>query len=125
MYKAFIQREGNNFVETFAPVAKFQFIRCLMEIAAYYGVKLEQMDVVTAFLNRDVEEDIYIQVCQGLEAPEEFEKGAPALRLLKGLDGLKQAPRLWNDAVNATLLLFISGYRFSIQGVKSGKVKLM
>ena len=48
------------------------------------------MDVVTAFLNPDVEEEIYIQFPQGLEVPEEFKKGAPTLRLLKGLYGLKK-----------------------------------
>jgi hypothetical protein len=46
------------------------------------------MDVVTGFLNYDVEE---------------FTKGAPALRLVKGVYCLKKALRLWNDAVNATL----------------------
>jgi hypothetical protein len=98
-----MQREGIDFVKTLASVAKFQSIRCLIVIAAYYGLKLEQMDVVTAFLNPDVEGEIYIKFVQGLEVPEEFKKAAPALRLLKGLYGLKQAPRLWNDAVNATL----------------------
>ena len=88
-----MQREGIDFVETFAPVAKFQSIRYLIAIAAYYSLKLEQIDVVTAFLNPDVEEEIYIQFPQGLEVPEEFKKGAPTLRLLKGLYGLKQAPR--------------------------------
>ena len=58
--KGFMQREGIDFVEAFAPVAKFQSIRCLVAIAAYYVLKLEQMDVVTAFLNPDVEEEIYI-----------------------------------------------------------------
>ena len=43
------------------------------------------MDVVTAFLNNDIQEEIYIQFPQGLEVPEELKKGAPALRLLKGL----------------------------------------
>ena len=98
-----MQRECIDFVETFASLAKCQSIRCLIAIAAYYGLKLEQMDVVTAFLNPDVEEEIYIQFRQGLEVPEEFKKRAPALRLLKGLYVLKQAPRLWNDAVHATL----------------------
>jgi hypothetical protein len=70
---------------------------------AYYGLKLEQMDVVTAFLNLDFEKEIYIQFPQGLEVPEEFEKQAPTLRLLKGIHGLKEAPRLCTDAVNATL----------------------
>jgi len=75
----------------------------LIAITAYHGLKLEQMDVVTAFLNPDVEEEIYIQFPKGLEVPEEFKKGVPALHLLKGLYGLKHPPRLWNDAVNATL----------------------
>ena len=48
----------------------------------------------TTFLNPDAEEEIYIQVLEGLEVEEEFKKGAPALRLLKGLYDLKQAPRL-------------------------------
>jgi len=38
--------------------AKFQSTRCLIVIATYYGLKLEEMDVVTAFLNPDVEEEI-------------------------------------------------------------------
>jgi hypothetical protein len=53
-----MQREGIDFVETFAPVAKFQSIRCLIAIAAYHGLKLEQVDVVTTFLNPDVEQEI-------------------------------------------------------------------
>jgi hypothetical protein len=101
--QGFIQREGIDFVETFAPVAKFHSIRCLIALAAYYDLKLVQMDVVTAFLNPDVEEEMYMQSPQGLEAQEELKKGAPALCLLRGLYGLKQALRLWNDAVNATL----------------------
>jgi len=48
------------------------------------------MDVVNAFHNPDVEEEIYIQFPQGLEVPEEFKKRAPPLRLLKGLYGLKK-----------------------------------
>jgi len=101
--KRFVQRAGIDFVEISTPVAKFQSIRCLIAIAAYCGLRLEQMDVVSAFLNPDVEEKLYIQFSQGLEVPEEFNRGAPALRLLKGLYLLKQAPRLWNDAINATL----------------------
>jgi hypothetical protein len=47
-----MQREGINFVETVALVAKFESITCLIAIAAYYGLKLKQVDVVIAFLNR-------------------------------------------------------------------------
>ena len=48
-------------------------------------LQLEQVDVATAFLNPDLEEEIYIQASLGLEGSEEFKKRAPALRLLKGL----------------------------------------
>ena len=68
-----------------------------------HGLNPEDMNVVTAFLNPDVEEEIYIQVPQGLQVPEKFNKGTPAPRLLKGLHGLKQAPGLWKDTDNTTL----------------------
>jgi len=87
-----MQRKGIDFVETFAPVAKFQSIRFLIVIAVYNGLEVKQMDVLTAFLNPDVEDEIYIQFPRGLEVPEQFKKRAPALRLLKRLYGLKQAP---------------------------------
>ena len=59
--KGFMQREG---VETFARAAKFQSITCLIAIAAYCGLKLEQMHVVTALLNLDFEEEFCIQATQ-------------------------------------------------------------
>ena len=62
-----MQREGIDFVETCAPLAKFESITCLIVIAAYYGLKVEQEDVATAFLNPDVEEEIYIQVSKILK----------------------------------------------------------
>ena len=61
------------------------------------------MDVVTAFLSPDVEEKIYIQVPEDVELRDEFKTASPALRLLTQLYGVKQAPKLWHDAVHATL----------------------
>ena len=63
-----MQTEVIDSVEALAPVVKFQWMRCLITISAYYGLKLEQMNVVTAFLNADVEEEIYISVPQGRQA---------------------------------------------------------
>jgi hypothetical protein len=71
-----VQREWIDFVEIFAPVAKFQSITCLIAIAAYCGLDLELIDVVTALLNPDAEQEIYSHVFQGLKVPEEFKKGA-------------------------------------------------
>jgi hypothetical protein len=58
-----------DFIETFASVPKFQSITCLIAVAAYYGLEFEQMDVMTALSNRDV------------NILDEFKKEAPPLRL--------------------------------------------
>jgi len=89
----FIQRAGIDYYETFAAVAKGYSFQVLIEIAAILGLQLEQMNVVTVFLNRDVKEEIYIQVPEGMELPQEF----------LHLTGLKQATKLWNDSVYAGL----------------------
>jgi len=59
--------------------------------------------VLTAFFNPDIQEKSTFRFSQGLKVQKEFKKEAYALRLVKELYSLKQAPRLWNDAVNATL----------------------
>ena len=58
---------GIDYEETFAPVAKFTSIRVLLSTAAKYNLVLQQMDVNTAFLNSDLDEDIYMQVPDGFD----------------------------------------------------------
>jgi transposase InsO family protein len=95
--KGFAQTEGVDFQETFAPVAKFTSIRCLLAIAAAEGLDVHQMDVKTAFLNGDLEEEIYMVQPEGF-----VEKGSEHLvcKLKKALYGLKQAPRAWYQKIN-------------------------
>jgi len=67
---------------------------------------LVELDFITAFLNPDVEEEIYVQFRQGLTAPMYLQKNKDsqlALRLKKGLYGPKKALRSWNKAVDHTL----------------------
>ena len=52
--KGFMQREGVDYSETFAPVAKFASITLLIAIAAFYKFRLVQMAVITAFFNPGV-----------------------------------------------------------------------
>src|SRR5271170_2621363 len=59
--KGFSQKPGIDYEETFAPVAKFATIRALLSIAAHYDLEIHQMDVRTAFLNGDLEQDIYMK----------------------------------------------------------------
>jgi hypothetical protein len=59
------QVEGVDFNETFAPVAKFTTIRCMLAIRSAMDLEIHQMDVKTAFLNGELEEDIYMDQLQG------------------------------------------------------------
>ncbi|CAI7801740.1 unnamed protein product [Closterium sp. NIES-54] len=88
--KGFQQREGIDFQEVFAPVAKAPTLRLLLAAATVCGWKVEQMDVKTAFLYGVVDEEIY------MKQPEGYDDGSGRVcRLNKAIYGLKQAPRCW------------------------------
>ncbi|CAL1397307.1 unnamed protein product [Linum trigynum] len=90
--KGFSQRKCIDFDEIFSPVVKMTSIRTVLGIAASLNLEVEQMDVKTAFLHGDLEEEIY------MEQPEGFKKEKKedyVCRLRKSLYGLKQAPRQW------------------------------
>lgn len=59
--QGFSQREGIDFNETFAPVAKMTSIRLQIEVAAARRWYIHQRDIKTAFLNGDIDEEIYIR----------------------------------------------------------------
>jgi len=90
--KGFNQRKGIDFDEIFSPVVKMTSIQTVLGMAASFNLEIEQMDVKTAFLHGDLEEEIY------MEQPEGFiEKGKEnyVCKLKKSLYGLKQASRQW------------------------------
>jgi hypothetical protein len=90
--KGFTQTEGVDYFETFSPVVKFETLRFIISLAAERQWNINQMDVKTAFLHGDLEEEIY------MEPPEGFpNKDNHVCRLQKSLYGLKQSPRCWNS----------------------------
>jgi hypothetical protein len=95
--KGFTQKEGIDYHETFAPVAKMTTVRALLSLAAANDWEIHQMDVNTAFLYGDLAEEIY------MEQPEGFENGTGVCRLRKSLYGLKQAPKVWNGKLDSFL----------------------
>jgi hypothetical protein len=58
--KSFTQRERIDYNETFSLVSCKDSFRIIMALVAYYDLELYQMDVKTAFLNRDLDENIYM-----------------------------------------------------------------
>jgi hypothetical protein len=87
--RGFSQKEGIDYEETFAPVARYTSIRTIIALAANMKWKLHQMDVKTAFLNGIIEEEVYIEQPQGFEVED---RNSHVCRLKKALYGLKQAP---------------------------------
>ena len=58
--KGFKQLEGLEFFDTFSPVTRITSIRLLVAMAAIFNLQIHQMDVKTAFLNGDLNEEIYM-----------------------------------------------------------------
>ena len=87
------QKYGVDYDETFSPVVRFESIRTVIALAVKKGLKMHQMDVNTAFLHGELEEEVYMR------QPEEFVLEGQELlvcKLNKSLYGLKQSPRCWN-----------------------------
>ena len=63
--KGYSQVEGIDYTDTFAPVLKYQSLRMLMALANEEDMHIHQMDVTTAFLYGELEEEIYLQQPEG------------------------------------------------------------
>ena len=59
--QGFSQKEGIDYEETFAPVARYTSIRSILAMVVVMKWKIHQMDVKTAFLNGVVEEEVYVE----------------------------------------------------------------
>lgn len=101
--KGYNQREGIDFDQTFAPVLKYTTLRVLLSIIATLDYEFLQFDVPTAFLNADLQEEVYMDVPEGVEGRDQLPPGT-VCRLKKALYGLKQSPREWNKDLDRTIL---------------------
>ena len=95
--KGFAQKYGIDYEETFAPVAKMPTVRIILSLSAAQGWKVFQLDVKSAFLNGDLDVEIYMNQPEGFipEGKESF-----VCKLKKSLYGLKQAPRAWYKKIS-------------------------
>ena len=101
--RGFMQSEGIDYTETFSPTVRNESIRMMLAAAASEGMHMEQMDVTTAFLYATLEEEVYLEIPEGMF---DEDMSGKVLRLFKALYGLKQSPRMWNLHVDKALSEF-------------------
>jgi hypothetical protein len=100
------QQFGTNFTETHSPVANEVTIRVLLAMANHFNWEIRQADFKSAYLNGKLDEEIYMEQPPGFAEPG---KEDYVCRLLKSIYGLRQAGRVWYDAL--CKLLYSLGFK--------------
>ncbi|WZZ85883.1 hypothetical protein YC2023_114462 [Brassica napus] len=98
--KGYVQEHGIDFDEVFAPVARLETIRLLIGLSAANKWEIHHLDVKTAFLHGELNEEVYVSHPKGFEKKGEEHK---VFKLSKALYGLRQAPRAWNTKLDQIL----------------------
>ena len=98
--QGYSQSEGVDYQEVFSPVVRYNAIRSLSAVANIYDWEIHQMDVKTAFLQGDLEEEIYMRQPGGYI---DKDRSNHVCKLKKSIYELKQAARCWNFAVDSYL----------------------
>jgi hypothetical protein len=88
--KGFTQKEGIDYTETFSPVSKKDSLRVILTLVAHFDLELQKMDVKTAFLNGDLEEEVYMKQPEGFPSSDGEQL---VCKLKKSIYDLKQASR--------------------------------
>ena len=102
--KGYEQRYGLDYDQTFAGVVRAATWRLILGLAAANDWEVDQMDVKSAFLHGDIDEEVYVELPEGWELFSDiFQSGETVLLLQKALYGLKQSPRLWQLTLKAVL----------------------
>ena len=63
--QGYTQKLGTDYDETFCPVVRMESLRALIALSVQFGLQLHQVDVTTAFLNGELEEEVYMQQPKG------------------------------------------------------------
>lgn len=94
--RGFKERKVYEKYETYAPVAKISVVRLLIALTNKYKTPLHQLDVKPAFLNGEINNDIFMLIPRGFTNERKC-KDTKVIKLQKALYGLTISPRKWND----------------------------
>ena len=99
--QGFTQEQGIDYQEVFSPVVRYTAIKSLLALGNALDLEIHQMDVKTAFLQYELDSEIYMK-----QPPGYADKNKPnyVCKLRKSIYGLNQAARCWNTAINKHLL---------------------
>ena len=92
--RGFKQKHGIDFDETYSPTIKMITVRMLLNLAVQREMKLKQLDIKTAYLNADIDDEIYVEQPPGFAIPKSCGRNY-VCKLNKSLYGLKQSGRNW------------------------------
>lgn len=96
--RGYKQEDKFDHSEIYSPVAKLPTLRILLAIASKYNLDIQQMDVKSAFLYGNIEEEVFI------EKPKGMKEDGKVLKLQRSLYGLKKSPRYWNEKFNQFMI---------------------
>ncbi len=96
-----LQKKGINYNQTYASVARMTSMQVVLAIAVHEGFVVEQLDINSAYLNGFIDTEVYISQPLGYQDPQNATK---ICHLNKGLYGIKQAGRIWNDTAHAVMV---------------------
>ena len=99
--RGFQQQQGIDYQDVFAPVVTWSTILLILALATQSNWPLLQVDVITAFLNGTLQEDIYMEIPEGFPWANDITK---VCKVNKALYGLKQASKAWYERINFWLL---------------------
>mmetsp|Transcript_29793 Transcript_29793/g.40907 ORF Transcript_29793/g.40907 Transcript_29793/m.40907 type:complete len:1150 (+) Transcript_29793:1094-4543(+) len=99
------QIKGDDYDATFAPTAKYRSLCIILHLAAVFGWDIQGIDFELAFLESDIDKEIYMTLPKDVYI--DSINGKPVVvRLRKSLYGLKQAGELWYQLVNNLLVSY-------------------
>ncbi|KAL0343769.1 UNVERIFIED_CONTAM: Retrovirus-related Pol polyprotein from transposon RE1 [Sesamum angustifolium] len=105
--QGFTQKPGIDYTETYSPVVDATTLRFLISLSVIEQLKMQLMDVVTAYLYGSLDTNIYMRIPEELKMPEALKSKSRhmySIKLKRSLYGLKQSGRMWYNRLSEYLI---------------------